>query len=151
MGRPVRDRSPRPVGRPEQDHRPPRADVERRAGARFRPAHRAGAGIKPGARELIMRAWGRYYRPHSPTSVQEAPQDCERALAIDPGSVDARIGIATLLLARVSVGWSSSGMRDQARAEQLLLEGLERDASRSMAHVAMGVLRRIQLRFSESK
>ena len=72
-------------------------------------------------------------------------------LEIDPLSVDARIGIATLLLGRVSVGWSSSDQQDQARAEQLLLEALAADLNRSMAHVAMGVLRRNQLRFSESK
>lgn len=105
----------------------------------------------PDARDLVMRAWFRYYRPFSPASVQEALQDFEHALEIDPRSVDARIGIATLLLGRVSVGWSSSDQQDQARAEQLLLEALEADINRSTAHVAMGVLRRNQLRFSESK
>ena len=105
----------------------------------------------PDARDFVMRAWSRYYRPFSPASVQEALQDFERALEIDPLSVDARIGIATLLLGRVSVGWSSSDQQDQARAEQLLLEALAADLNRSMAHVAMGVLRRNQLRFSESK
>jgi adenylate cyclase len=105
----------------------------------------------PDARDFVMRAWSRYYRPFSPASVQEALQDFERALEIDPLSVDARIGIATLLLGRVSVGWSSSDRQDQARAEQLLREALEADLNRSMGHVAMGVLRRNQLRFSESK
>jgi adenylate cyclase len=105
----------------------------------------------PDARDFVMRAWSRYYRPFSPASVQEALQDFERALEIDPLSVDARIGIATLLLGRVSVGWSSSDQQDLARAEQLLHEVLEADLNRPMAHVAMGVLRRNQLRFSESK
>jgi TolB-like protein/DNA-binding winged helix-turn-helix (wHTH) protein/tetratricopeptide (TPR) repeat protein len=107
--------------------------------------------VDPDARDLVMRAWARYYRPFSPASVQEALQDFERALEMDPRSVDARIGIATILLGRISVAWSSSERQDQARAAQLLLEALESDTNRSSAHVAMGVLRRIQLRFSESK
>jgi adenylate cyclase len=107
----------------------------------------------PDARDFVMRAWYRYYRPFSPASVQEALQDFERALEIDPLSVDARIGIATLMLGRVSVGWSSSDRQnlDLARAEQLLREALEADLNRPMAHVAMGVLRRNQMRFNESK
>jgi adenylate cyclase len=105
----------------------------------------------PDSRDLVMRGWARYYRPHSQASIQEALQDFERALEIDPRSVDARIGMATLSLAKISVGWSGSDKRDHSWVEQLLLEALERDTNRSMAHVAMGVLRRIQLRFSESQ
>ena len=62
----------------------------------------------PDARDLVMRAWARYYRPFSASNSQEALQDFERALEIDPRSVDARIGIATVLIGRVGVGWSSS-------------------------------------------
>jgi adenylate cyclase len=105
----------------------------------------------PDARDLVMRAWARYYRPFSEASVQEALRDFEHALEIDPQSIDARIGIATILLGKISVAWSSSYKQDQARAEQLLVEAVERDTNRSMAHVAIGVLRRIQLRLSESK
>src|SRR5207302_7174791 len=83
--------------------------------------------------------------------LQEARRDFERALEVDPRSVDARIGIATTLLSNISSGWSSSAQQDKARAEQLLLEALEQDTNRSMAHVAMGILRRLQARLSESK
>jgi TolB-like protein/DNA-binding winged helix-turn-helix (wHTH) protein/tetratricopeptide (TPR) repeat protein len=122
-------------------------ELARDSGRRIELARMAN----PDARDFVMRAWSRYYRPFSPAGVQEALQDFERALEIDPLSVDARIGIATLLLGRVSVGWSSSDQQDLARAEQLLAEALEADLNRSTAHVAMGVLRRNQLRFSESK
>jgi adenylate cyclase len=48
-------------------------------------------------------------------------------------------------------GWSSSVQQDQARAEDLLLEALERDANRSDAHATMGFLRRLQNRLAESR
>jgi adenylate cyclase len=105
----------------------------------------------PDASDLVMRGWAWYYRPFSAATYKEARRDFERALEIDPRSVDARIGLATSLLGNISGGWSSSEQQDQARAEQLLLEALERDTNRSMAHVAMGILRRLQLRLGESK
>jgi adenylate cyclase len=105
----------------------------------------------PDAGDLVMRGWAWYYRPFSAATYKEARRDFERALEIDPRSVDARIGLATSLLGNISGGWSSSAQQDQARAEQLLLEALERDTNRSMAHVAMGILRRLQLRLGESK
>lgn len=41
--------------------------------------------------------------------------------------------------------------QDQARAEQLLLEVLERDADRSSAHFLMGLLRRDEYRLADSR
>jgi tetratricopeptide (TPR) repeat protein len=55
------------------------------------------------------------------------------------------------LLGNINLGWSSSAQQDQARAEQLTLEALERDTNHSMAHVTMGIVRRMQKRLSESK
>jgi adenylate cyclase len=105
----------------------------------------------PDASDLVMRGWAWYYRPFSAATYKEARRYFARALEIDPRSVDARIGLATSLLGNISGGWSSSEQQDQARAEQLLLEALERDTNRSMAHVAMGILRRLQHRLGESK
>jgi tetratricopeptide (TPR) repeat protein len=48
-------------------------------------------------------------------------------------------------------GWSSSAQQDKARAERLLVEALERDPNRSMAHYALGRLRRMQKRLPESQ
>jgi TolB-like protein/DNA-binding winged helix-turn-helix (wHTH) protein/Tfp pilus assembly protein PilF len=107
--------------------------------------------VDPDARDLVMRGWAWYYRPSSKARLREARRDFERALEVDPRSVEARIGIATSLLGNISSGWSSSAQQDKARAEQLLLEALEQDTNRSMAHVAMGILRRLQARLSESK
>jgi adenylate cyclase len=105
----------------------------------------------PDARDLVMRGWAWLYRPVSAVTFQEARRDFERALEIDPRSIDARIGLATVLGANIASGWSSSRKQDLAQAEQLLLEALERDTNRSSAHHAMGVVRRVQVRLSEAK
>jgi adenylate cyclase len=105
----------------------------------------------PDARDFVMRGWSWYHRPYSTASRLEAQRAFERALEIHPASVDARIGIAAVLAANLVDGWSNTREQDEARAEQLLLEALERDQNCSMAHFAMGTLRRAQNRFMESQ
>jgi TolB-like protein/Tfp pilus assembly protein PilF len=107
--------------------------------------------INPDARDLIMRGWAWWYHPASLVNRQEAQRAFERALEIDPVSVDANIGIASMLAANIADGWSSSVEQDKARAEQLLIEALGRDVNSSTAHWAMGLLRRSQNRLSEAK
>jgi len=104
----------------------------------------------PNARDLIMRGWAVYHRRYSAASLQEARQLFERAIELDTGSVDARIGIARVLAANVVEGRSSTPQQDAARAEQLLREALERDPNRSMAHEAMGIVHRAQNRLTEA-
>jgi len=103
------------------------------------------------ASDLVMSGWGWYYQPYSTGTWQEARRDFERALDIDPGSVDARIGLAMILGGRLADGWNASLQLDANRAEQLLHEVLERDASRPAAHFAMGVLRQMQNRLREAR
>src|SRR5207244_442758 len=55
----------------------------------------------PDARDLVMRGWASWYRPRSDTTVHAAQRAFERALAIEPRSVDARIGIAMCLIANL--------------------------------------------------
>jgi adenylate cyclase len=107
--------------------------------------------VDPTARDLVMRGWAWYYRPRSATTIEEAQRAFERALEIDPESVDARIGVAAILVVALANGWSTAVEQDQARAELLLLEAVERDPSRSMAHFALGILRRFQNRLTESR
>jgi adenylate cyclase len=107
--------------------------------------------VDPDARDLAMRGWAWWYRPASVANRQEAQRFFERALDVDPRTIDATIGLARILVANVADGWSSSVQQDQAQAEQFLLESLERDANSSMAHFVMGVLRRTQNRLTESK
>jgi adenylate cyclase len=105
----------------------------------------------PDARDLVMRGWEWWYRPASTASRQQAQRAFERALGIDPGSVDARIGLANILAANLWSGWSNSFQEDEARAERLLQEALERDPNDSMAHTIMGQLRRVQNRLTEAQ
>jgi TolB-like protein/Tfp pilus assembly protein PilF len=106
--------------------------------------------VSPDARDLVMRGWAQWYRPASKANRQGAQKSFEQALELDPRSVDARIGLATALATIVSGGWSSSIKEEEARAEQLLFDALAQDPGSSMAHFAMGVLRRAQNRLPEA-
>jgi adenylate cyclase len=90
------------------------------------------------------------YRPASAATLQEAKRAFERALAADPRSVDARVGLAQVLI--ISRGEQFSTARDYLeKAERLLIEALERDANDSAAHRALGNLRRMQGRLADSR
>jgi TolB-like protein/class 3 adenylate cyclase/Flp pilus assembly protein TadD len=107
--------------------------------------------VNPDARDLVMRGWAWWYGPFSVVNRQEAQWAFERALEIDPRSVDARIGIALVLAGWLIDGFSSSIREDEEHAEKLLREALERDVNRSMAHAAMGLLRRAEYRHAEAQ
>jgi TolB-like protein len=108
-------------------------------------------GIDLAATDLVMRGWALFHRPYSAALRQEAQRAFASALEIDPRSVNAKIGIATVLVANIGDAWSGSVEHDKSRAEQLLFEALERDANSASAHFAMGQLRRLQNRLAESK
>src|SRR5262249_5526550 len=80
--------------------------------------------VNPDARDLVMRGRALLLKTGSTAAWQEAVDAFERALEIDPRSVDARIGLATALGRSVADGWSESVQDDVARAEQMLLEAL---------------------------
>jgi adenylate cyclase len=112
----------------------------------------------PDARDFVMRGWAWYYRPATDATLQEAQRAFERALEIDLQSVEAKVGLATVLSEYVANGRSHvvngvniSREQDIARAEQLLLEAIERDRNHSRALYMMGRLRRLQNRLIESK
>ena len=107
--------------------------------------------INPDAHDHVMRGWAWWYRRMSPANRQEAQRAFTRALEMDSRSVDARIGLATILVSNIADGWSASPDEDRSQSEKLLLEAVERDPNRSMAHYAMAMLRRSQGRLIESK
>src|SRR5262252_6871257 len=115
-----------------------------------RRAERAGV-VDIDAQDLLLRGWALYYRPASAPVRQAALQAFEQALERDPQSIDGRIGIGTVLADDLVLSFSNSREQDIARADHVLSEALERDLNRSMAHFAMGVLRRVQNRLSDSK
>jgi adenylate cyclase len=106
----------------------------------------------PDARDFAMRAWARVLRgPQSPATFEEALRLNERALEIDPESVDAKNNMASILDGKLSNGWSSSVQEDQAQAEKLFREILERNPNDARAHIGMGILRRVQNRLDEAR
>jgi adenylate cyclase len=113
--------------------------------------------VDPDARDLVMRGWVWANALESPEAAKEALTAFERALEIDPRSTDARIGIARLLVGKVTSGWSSSSFQQDSirqalvRAERLLFEAIESDSNQSMAYAMLGVLRRVQVRLTESR
>jgi len=107
--------------------------------------------VDPDAHDLVMRGWAWFYRPLSVENRREASQAFAQALENDPQSVEARIGLAMILVTNLAIHRSASLDQDEARAEQLLLEAIERDVNRSMAHYAMGILRRLQSRLGEAR
>jgi adenylate cyclase len=107
--------------------------------------------VDPDARGLVTRGWAILYGPQSQGIRREAMRLFERALEIDSRSVEARVGVGCVLLSNVGDSYSDSVQQDMARAEQLLLQALDRDANQSMAHALMGQLRRFENRHSESR
>jgi adenylate cyclase len=107
--------------------------------------------IDPDARDLVMRGWAWWHRPTTISTQQEARRAFEQALAMDPRSIDAKIGLAATITQILVEGWSGSFEQDETVAERLLREVLERDANHPMARAEMGLLRRIQNRLSEAQ
>ena len=109
------------------------------------------AAMDPDACDLAILGWCWFYHMHSAVSRQKTLHMFEQTLAIDPRNVDAKIGIATVLVANVGDAWSHAAEQDKIRAEQLLLEAVEADANNPGVHFALGHLRRLQNRLAESK
>jgi adenylate cyclase len=98
----------------------------------------------PDAQALILRGRACFIRPSSLQTREEAQRAFEQALTIDPQSIDAKVYLASSLVANLLDGWSRSLRHDQARAQELLLEALEQDSNLANAHFAMGILCRSQ-------
>jgi adenylate cyclase len=107
--------------------------------------------VDPDPHDLVARGWALFYRPPSAATLQDAQQAFERALVLDPQAVEAKIGLATVLVAAIIEGWSNPSLDDQARVEGLLGEVFARGTNDAMAHYAMAMLRRSQNRLKEAR
>jgi adenylate cyclase len=74
----------------------------------------------------------------------------ERALALDPRSVQAQSGLAAELAGRAMNGTSDSAAADISRAEDLAAQALATSPRSPLAHLAKGQLLRAQNRFEEA-
>lgn len=100
---------------------------------------------------LPCAGWALFYRPLSAAALQDAQRAFEQALDLDPQSVGARIGLATVLATMMLEGWSISPLEEQARVEGLLAEVFAHGANDPMAYHAMAMLRRSQNRLTEAR
>lgn len=111
--------------------------------------------VDPVARELIARGWAIYNLPYTLVKWQEARRDFEKALELDSQSSEARIGLASILSAKLADQWSPVLQEDPKRAEQLLAAVLDKgDVSKrhkAEAHFTLGVVRQMPNRLSEAQ
>jgi TolB-like protein len=101
--------------------------------------------------DLLIRGWAWFCRPRSAVTLQYARREFEQALDLEPASVEARVGLATVLVAALLEGWCNALLQDQARVEQLLGEAFATVTNHSVAHQAMVMLRRSQNRLIEAR
>lgn len=110
--------------------------------------------VNPAVRDLLDRGWALVAPPYSLIRWQQASQDFEQALRVDPASNEARIGLAYILGAKMPDQWSPVLQENPKRAEELLKEVLKKgDTTTRMAaaHYELGLVYQIQNRLPEAK
>jgi adenylate cyclase len=104
----------------------------------------------PDALDYIFRGRAAISKPHSRDTYAEAISLFERALALDPGSVEAQSLLAIALAGRVLDGMTNTAAADIARAEGLIGQALAASPLDPQAHLAKGVVLRVQGRPEEA-
>jgi len=104
----------------------------------------------PDALDLLLRARATAIRPATPEIRAERIAILERALAIDPGSIEAQSWLANALGGRVAANMTETPEADLARAEELVGRALAASPRCTAAHNARGQLLRAQGRFAEA-
>jgi tetratricopeptide (TPR) repeat protein len=102
------------------------------------------------ALDYILRGRAAGSKPPSPDKYTEQISLLERALALDPGSVEAQSYLATALMGRILDGMAASAATDIARAEDLAAQALAASPRSPLAHYAKGQVLRAQGRFEEA-
>jgi TolB-like protein/DNA-binding winged helix-turn-helix (wHTH) protein len=103
----------------------------------------------PDALDYILRARAEIYKPRSLATIVAAIDLLERALSLDPGSVEAKSLLATILLSRVLDFGSSSKDADMSRAEQLAAEAVAAAPRNPFSHYAKAEVLRVRRRCAE--
>jgi adenylate cyclase len=104
----------------------------------------------PDALDYILRGRAASAKPPSPEKYEEAIGLFERALMLDPQSVEAKTLLAGTLTARVLDGMTRSRAADIKRAGDLVGEALTASPLSSGAHWAKGQLLRAQNKYDEA-
>src|ERR1700730_4977045 len=104
----------------------------------------------PDAVDYILRGRAAYWKPASREQRTETIGLYGRALALDPGSVEARASFAIELVARIIDGWADPADADLARAEELVASALATSPRNALAHYAKGGVLRVHGRCEEA-
>ena len=114
----------------------------------------AAAALKPVARtdalDYILRGRAVYLKVPPRYGHEEAISLFERALALDPGSVEAQSRLAMALTARVLDEVTESPKADLTRAQELIGQALTASPRDPLAHYAKGLLLRAQHRCGDA-
>jgi TolB-like protein/Tfp pilus assembly protein PilF len=90
----------------------------------------------PDAADLAMQGWALINQVADKQRYNDSIKLFERALALDPKSVPAMIGLMTVLQWRAFNGWSDDWYRDFGRAEGLIKRAIALQPENSMLRVA---------------
>jgi len=104
----------------------------------------------PDAMDFLLRGRAQTLKPVSPENFAEMIGQFERAVALDPRSVEAQSWLVTALLGRVMNGMSDSPSADIQRAESLVSQALAISPRNPHAHLAKGFLLNAQHRIEEA-
>ena len=104
---------------------------------------------RPDARDYILRARAAYLHGPRRDNYAEIIENLERALTLDPQSIEAQGRLAAELAGRV-LGLTATAATDIARAERLTVQALTIDPRSPLAHFARGQLLRAQRRPAEA-
>jgi TolB-like protein/class 3 adenylate cyclase len=104
----------------------------------------------PDALDYIFRGRAAGWKPHSPGKYAEQIRLFERALVLNPRSVEAQSYLASALMSRVMSGMAVSAAADIVRAEGLVGQALTASPRSGLAHFAKGQVLRAQRRFEEA-
>jgi adenylate cyclase len=104
----------------------------------------------PDALDYILRGRAERAKPNSPEGLKQAINLFERALSLDPRSVEAQTLLANALVSRVLDGMTTSRTTDLARAEELVDPALTASPRYAIAHATKGDIFRAQNRYEEA-
>ena len=105
---------------------------------------------RPDVLDYILRGRAAWNKPPSGERDAEVISLYERALALDPGSVDVQSWLAGVLAGRVMNGMSDAAAVDIERAESLAARALAASPRSPLAHWAKGQVLRAQGRIAEA-
>src|SRR5262249_40489962 len=102
----------------------------------------------PDALDYILRGRAARFKPYSRSVYLEAVSLFERALALDPRSVEAQSRLAIVLAGGVIASMTDTAERDILRAEGLTTQALAASPRSPLSHLAKGSVFRAQRRYA---